>query len=495
MHTKSLLKSVLYSFLLFFYFSFSKSVNAEAKYQIIDFDTSRYPQISVDLKVRENLLSIEKEVLITEELNTAKKVASDYNLSVHSEPFPLHVYLSIPSYANWEEKKWLMQFSHNIASLVEKSKGRFYLNVQSDDQFHFFEGIPASKLSPSFSLPKEKDPKFPLRSWEKVVNRMKNDDHANKILITVSLQTEWEDKFRIADFAKKVNQENLKVFVVSPNSLETTKLASYVNGKFFAITSEDGIGNLFQELNTASLPKVRLVYISPWNVSVWSQSNLNVNISFGEEGGVTFPYEISALNSLYLKFIDPFVFYPVLFFFIILCFSVLFYLRGFDLAKSKDSFNTKSKVPTIRKIASPTEDTERSKNEVEIYERVYGDVAEKARENEIIAKYLDREEIFGETYHTAVIVFKDGNLSGSKYPIQSEETTIGRSEECDLMLSDPYVNLIHAKIKKVRGRHLLFDCASESGVLLNGKKLLRPKALHDLDEIRIGKTIFSFRGR
>lgn len=468
---------------------------AESRYEILDFDTSLYPQVTVEMKARENLFGRETEVLITEDTGTAKKVATDYNLSVHSEPYPLHIYLSIPSYTDWEEKTWLLQFSHNMASIVEKSKGKFYLNVQSDDQFIFYEGIPSNKLSPSFSLPKERQPKFPMRSWEKVLQKMRANDHPNKILITVSLHSDWEDKFRIAEFSKKVISDKINFFVVAPNSLETTKLASYVNGKFFPISSEEGISNLYKELSYATAPKVRLVYHSPWNFSTWAYNHLLVNIGFGEEKSLEFNYEISALNTLYQKFIDPFVFYPVLFFFIILCFSILYYLRGYEVTKGKAPIASALAPENHLKNVTPVLDQTRNKKELEVYERVYGEFAERTRENEIVAQYLERDEVAGELYHTCVLVLKEGRSQGEQFHIKDEETLIGRGEQCDFILADPYVEIVHAKIKKVRGRHLLFDCASASGVLLNNRKLLRPKALHDLDEIRMGKTLFSFRGR
>lgn len=477
-----------------FYLLLVFPIFSEDRYHISSFDSSKYPILTVELIARENLFGKEGELLISEDIGEGKKIATEYKLSENTEQNPLHVYLSIPSYANWEEKKWLLQFSHNIATLVERSKGKFFLNVQSDDKFIFYEGLPAIKLTPSFALPKESMPNYPLRTWEKVIGKMKADEHPNKVFISLSFQNDWEDKFRIADFAKKINEEKIRYFVAGHNSLETTKLASYVNGKFFSIASEEGISALFKELNALALPKVSLVYKSPLELSPWSYFEADVEISFGEEKNLTYRYEVSLIKTIYYKFIDPFIFYPVLFFFIILCFSVLYYLRGYEVTKSKYNKPKRSneKISIISELSA---ENQRNKNELEVYERVYGEVTGKARENEIVSQFLEREEIYGETYAIAVLVIKEGVSQGEKYILKSDETLIGRGEDCDLVLNDPYVDIVHAKIKKVRGRQLLFDCASSEGVLLNGKKLLRPKALHDLDEVKIGKTVFSFRGR
>ncbi|TGN18490.1 FHA domain-containing protein [Leptospira idonii] len=475
---------------------FSSSIFSEKIYKIADWDVSDYPQVRVDLKVRETLSGKEDEIQITEDIASAKKVSTSFELTTHSEPNPVHFYLSIPSYANWEEKRWLVQFAQSIASVAEKSKGKFFLNVQSDDQFLFYEGVPSSKLTPAFSLPKEKEPKYPIRSWEKVLSRVHSDTNPDKVMIVVSLKEEWEDRYKISDFARRVNAENIDFLVVAPPSLETTKLASYVNGRFFNITKKESFAELYSEINHLISPKLRLVYLSPWNVSLWQQSIIVSNLALGEGNSLSFSYEISPLHSLYRKGKDPLVFYPVLLFLIIVCLSVLYFLRGYSAPlENKSSLSKQESSPT--KILPPRSGfyEERNKEEVEVYERVYGEVAERARENEIIAQIVERDKITGENYSYGVLILKEGAGSGTQFPVRGEEITLGRGEANHIVLSDPYAELLHAKIKKVRGRFLIFDCASSTGVFLNGKKLLRPKALYDLDEIEIGKTLFSFRAR
>ncbi|XMO24411.1 FHA domain-containing protein [Leptospira sp. 'Mane'] len=478
----------------FLFLCFSRDVFAEKRFQIMDWDVSGYPEIQVDLKTRIPFSGAESEIQILEDIAGAKKVSTSYKLTTDSEPTPVHFYLSIPSYANWEEKTWLVQFAANIASIAEKSRGKFFLNVQSDDQFLFYEGIPASKLSPSFSLPKEKEPKYPLRSWDKVIGRIQSDTNASKVLIVVSFQTEWLDNFKIAEFARKVNSENLDFIIIAPTTIETTKLASYVKGKFYPIGRQESYVELYRELNHLILPKIRLVYLSPWNLSLWKHNEIRTDIIIGEGDRLDFLYEISFLHSFYRKAKDPLVFYPVLLFSIILCLSVLYFLRGYSAPNIPDKkMITKSAKQNL--LPAKDSDQERNKDELEVYERVYGDSLGRARENEIISQMIEREEITGESYSTAVLILKEGVFAGTQFSIRKEEVLIGSGEVCEIVLQDSHIEPVHAKIKKVRGRYLLFDCASETGVGLNGKKLLRPKALFDLDEIRIGRTLISFRGR
>lgn len=97
-------------------------------------------------------------------------------------------------------------------------------------------------------------------------------------------------------------------------------------------------------------------------------------------------------------------------------------------------------------------------------------------------------------YSKAWLVMKDGPTSGQKFPIFWDETSIGREPTNTVVVSDQAVSLKHAKIKRFKDTYMLFDLVSENGTYLNGKKLLRPKTLCDWDEIKIGRTVFIFRG-
>lgn len=97
-------------------------------------------------------------------------------------------------------------------------------------------------------------------------------------------------------------------------------------------------------------------------------------------------------------------------------------------------------------------------------------------------------------YAHAWLYQKDGPELGKKYLIQSREVIIGRGIVNSIAINDESVSIKHAKIKNINGIYHIFDLLSEYGTYLNGKKLLRPKVLHDWDEIKIGRIILIFRG-
>ncbi len=97
-------------------------------------------------------------------------------------------------------------------------------------------------------------------------------------------------------------------------------------------------------------------------------------------------------------------------------------------------------------------------------------------------------------YSEVWLLRKEGNSAGIKIPIVKAEVTIGRGNENIVQINDEYLSGKHARIRRIEGGYYLYDLVSDSGTYLNGKKLLRPRLLHDWDEIRAGKTVFIFRG-
>jgi ABC-type multidrug transport system ATPase subunit/CRP-like cAMP-binding protein len=85
---------------------------------------------------------------------------------------------------------------------------------------------------------------------------------------------------------------------------------------------------------------------------------------------------------------------------------------------------------------------------------------------------------------------------------ERSEVTIGRWPENDLVLADPQVAGVHARIKRTDGRWVIYDEDSGSGTYVNRRRISVAE-LHDGDEILIGThkvfldglTVKSFEGR
>ncbi len=111
-------------------------------------------------------------------------------------------------------------------------------------------------------------------------------------------------------------------------------------------------------------------------------------------------------------------------------------------------------------------------------------------------KFSDEEpnEVPDVLYSQVWLHQKDGREAGKKIPLVKSEVTIGTSEENVVVVEDRHASEKHSRIRRMEGGYYLFDLISDSGTFLNGKKILRPRLLHDWDEIRTGNTSFIFRG-
>jgi pSer/pThr/pTyr-binding forkhead associated (FHA) protein len=70
------------------------------------------------------------------------------------------------------------------------------------------------------------------------------------------------------------------------------------------------------------------------------------------------------------------------------------------------------------------------------------------------------------------------------------ETVIGRSPKCQIVVDDPLVSRLHARLVVHRGAVTVEDMKSANGVLVNGEKLLRPRVLTSGDRILVGGQSF-----
>lgn len=70
--------------------------------------------------------------------------------------------------------------------------------------------------------------------------------------------------------------------------------------------------------------------------------------------------------------------------------------------------------------------------------------------------------------------------------------TIGRSRQCDVVLTDPNVSRRHAEIRPRGGAWVLTDLGSTNGVSLNGRRIDAPQVVKGGDEIELGTSLIRF---
>ena len=81
--------------------------------------------------------------------------------------------------------------------------------------------------------------------------------------------------------------------------------------------------------------------------------------------------------------------------------------------------------------------------------------------------------------------------AGKRRVLSGERMTIGRSEECDVVVDDPNVSRRHAELHREDGSWLLVDLGSTNGVTVNGARVERSR-LGPGDEIGLGRSRLTF---
>lgn len=77
------------------------------------------------------------------------------------------------------------------------------------------------------------------------------------------------------------------------------------------------------------------------------------------------------------------------------------------------------------------------------------------------------------------------------YPLD-DEILLGRDNNNQIVIKDPYISKRHLKIVKDEGDYYLEDFNSANGTYLNGDKIMDVVRLENGDRIRVGQVEFLF---
>ena len=83
------------------------------------------------------------------------------------------------------------------------------------------------------------------------------------------------------------------------------------------------------------------------------------------------------------------------------------------------------------------------------------------------------------------------------FPLRNALTRVGRSLECEIVISDPHISSQHLQIDKSRQGYTITDLGSVNGTYINDVKLMKPVLLKEGDVIMLGitKLVFSEGGK
>lgn len=88
----------------------------------------------------------------------------------------------------------------------------------------------------------------------------------------------------------------------------------------------------------------------------------------------------------------------------------------------------------------------------------------------------------------------NGPDEGKRFDIGVEvsEAVIGRGNDCDFQVNDANISRRHGIVKRDWNEITIEDAGSKNGVVINDRKIARPTALRDADEILLGAVRLTF---
>jgi len=90
-----------------------------------------------------------------------------------------------------------------------------------------------------------------------------------------------------------------------------------------------------------------------------------------------------------------------------------------------------------------------------------------------------------------LIIAQNGPLDGSKWALTSD-ITLGRGEDCDVIIDDRQVSRYHAKISfHEPGEAIISDLSSKNGTYVNSELISSAKQLNDGDIIKIAPVSYT----
>lgn len=93
---------------------------------------------------------------------------------------------------------------------------------------------------------------------------------------------------------------------------------------------------------------------------------------------------------------------------------------------------------------------------------------------------------------TKVVVVRSENQSGLDFTV-TDATVLGRSDEADIVIDDPYASEFHLRLVAQEGGLTLHDLGSTNGTYLNGRRVTAPTELRRGDAVQVGKTVMEIR--
>ncbi len=93
---------------------------------------------------------------------------------------------------------------------------------------------------------------------------------------------------------------------------------------------------------------------------------------------------------------------------------------------------------------------------------------------------------------TKILFVKSETAAGREIEV-TNVVVLGRSDEADVALDDPYASEFHMRLVAQDNGIMLHDLGSTNGTYVNGRRVVAPTQLRKGDTIQVGKTVMEVR--
>jgi pSer/pThr/pTyr-binding forkhead associated (FHA) protein len=93
----------------------------------------------------------------------------------------------------------------------------------------------------------------------------------------------------------------------------------------------------------------------------------------------------------------------------------------------------------------------------------------------------------------AYLVVTRGDMEGARLTLGTNQVTIGRADDSDLVITDEFASARHARLVPRDGQWYVEDLGSTNGTYLDEAKVTAPTLVHLGVPIRIGRTVIELR--
>lgn len=91
-----------------------------------------------------------------------------------------------------------------------------------------------------------------------------------------------------------------------------------------------------------------------------------------------------------------------------------------------------------------------------------------------------------------VVFVRSETQSGLRFSVK-EGVVLGRSEDADILIDDPYASDLHLRFGIQEGALVVHDLGSTNGTYVNGRRVTSTVGLNRGDAVQVGKTIMEVR--